>query len=389
MSIPDADEMREGSEVDSSACDSGGGVTELAEGSAAEELVRFGSGQDDDVAFFGDAVEAISGADGRGIVGAADALLPDDLSGGGAEAGDGPGVGEGEEEVVFAQGGRDIGGVGEHLPGDFGLIAIGRGAQGDEGLAVGTFAAVSDDEVAGDDWRRDDAEGEGIGGLPEELAAGGVDGGEPFHSTGEDELGRVTWGMEDAGSGRRHAPGLSGSLPSNLSREAVEREDGAFRAFLVVGDNDRIVEDDRGGSAAMLAGVSSEVGAPGVGAVVVERDEGIFVRSGPDYVDVTVVDRRSGSGVAVVGVLAVRAGWELADPEALAGVGIKADDESGGVIAVAGGEEEAVVPDNGRRVTGAGKLRGPPVIFLCKGDRDVDRIGQAGCVGAAEAGPVL
>src|SRR5262249_26877363 len=123
-------------------------------------------------------------------------------------------------------------------------------------------------------------------------------------------------------------------------------------------------------------------------AVVVEGDDEEVLRPAPADVNVPVIDGRGGRGEAVVLVLAVLLPPEFARPGFPAVGGIQAEDKPLAGALLGGREEDALTPEDRRRVPAAGQLHLPVDVLLGPARRHPG-LAEAGAVRPAEARPFL
>src|SRR6266478_4825049 len=130
-------------DIQTSAGDGGGGVAELAQRKAVQNLELLARGHDVELAGGRDAEEASIHPDGGAEEVAADAFLEADFAGGRMEAGDDAAIAPQPSQVAERDAGGDVGGGLFHLVGQLGLPSAGGVARfdGDEAIAAATAAA--------------------------------------------------------------------------------------------------------------------------------------------------------------------------------------------------------------------------------------------------------
>src|SRR5262249_52349771 len=135
-------------------------------------------------------------------------------------------------------------------------------------------AAAADDQVAGDDRRADAALDVALAEdvrLPVLGAGAWIEAGEAVLVVGEDDLGRAAAWLEEAR--RRIArAALPRRLPTHGPADPLQAGE-KTRAVLIVGHDDQVVVHDGRGAEAVAGLERAQVGAPLLGAVVIQGDD--------------------------------------------------------------------------------------------------------------------
>lgn len=197
------------------------------------------------------------------------------LAGGHVEAGDDAFVVPEEGKVAGDADRGDVGGTGavDGGEGEFGSAAVFRaGLQRDHRIVAASFAATAEDQAIDENRRGDGAELENLR-LPVFGASREIVAADTVGPTANDQF-AARGRFHNAGSGVRSVLAVVGeaarNAPAISAGFGVDGNQRAVLAFLIVGDDDFIVDDDRRCAEAMLAFVGPEIFSPGVAASVVE-----------------------------------------------------------------------------------------------------------------------
>ena len=200
---------------------------------------------------------------------------------------------------------RDVAAGADDFVGFRGGFAVGGGADDfDEALGL-AFAALADDEIAGDDGRGDAALRKQAGHLPRDGAGLCVERGEADGAADGDELRRALLRREDAGGDGAVVGACAFPAPALGAGFGIEGDEEAGGAVGIEVEEDGAVVDHGRGAGAVLRIERAEVFFPKLAAIaLIERGEaGAFGRQ-PGDIDALGIDGGRGAGVAVVGVLA-------------------------------------------------------------------------------------
>jgi hypothetical protein len=176
--------------------------------------------------------------------------------------------------------------------------------------------------------------------------------------------------------------------PALVSAERVVREDRAFY-FIVVGDDNEAVDNDRRLAESVVFSKAADVFPPDFVSTVGKRYKKNTVAIKPHDVHVVFIDRRRARGEAVKAVLTVRTGVETLLPKGIAGEQVVRQDDLLARVRVGRHREQPVVPGHRRAMTNAGQRHAPQIVFLFPFGGNVLGVALAGAVGATEAVPIL